>query len=253
MPSEMSLQDFKQRLLVPAHQSWHGVLLCALEKMDENFLADLDTNGDWLPSIGKCFSAFSVPRELVQVVWLGLSPYPRPESAAGISFFDKAIGEIFADNDGGFQVNVNKAASLRNMLKAWLVATGRLNGGQTGKANVESMSRDGLINELSQLFERGKSCGWLWLNAGLSLRTDCDAEEAYHRAEWFPLIKCVLRDVSARGGEVVLLGNDNKVFCYVVDSPLVAPHPRSQGFIQHTKMQEFLLNWRCLIEINERT
>ena len=130
-------QCFENRLLSAAHPSWHSVLRQALQKMDPCFLECLRCCPDhWLPRPEKCFAAFEKPKQNVRVVWLGESPYLRRASATGLSFQDGRVDKLFC-SDGGLSKNVNKATSLRAILKAWFVATGRLDHQKTNKEHIE--------------------------------------------------------------------------------------------------------------------
>ena len=239
--------DLKQELLLPAHESWHSLLLDALGNMDGDFLHRLNTNRNWLPGVEKCFAAFAVPRNRVRVVWLGESPYPRQESAAGISFYDAAIGPVFRP-DGKLTTQINKTTSLRNILKAWFIAIDRLQIDRTKSCHIGCMNKEGLITNLRELFCRGERAGWLWLNAGLSLRTDGTASKRAQIEAWRPLIRCVLQDVSRRGATTVLLGKFSERFQCLVNDPQIAPHPCMEPFVRCENMHAFLRNWRYLIE-----
>ena len=237
--------DFVQELLLPVHESWHCLLLDALGRMDGDFLNCLNTDRNWLPGVERCFAAFTIPRDHVQVVRLGESPYPRSESAAGFSFYDAAIDPIFR-SDGRLTVEINKATSLRNILKAWFIAIDRLQINRTSSNDIRCMNREGLITNLRELFCRGTRAGWLWLNAGLSLRTDDTIPPQIDA--WYPLIECILRDVSRRGATTVLLGEFSRRFGCLVNGPECAPHPRVESFVRCENIHVFLRNWRCLIE-----
>ena len=237
--------DFLRELLCPVHESWRCLLSDALRGMDRDFLNSLNTDDDWLPGVKKCFAAFSVPRDRVRVVWLGESPYPKQGRAAGISFYDATIGPIFQP-DGRFAPEVNRATSLRNILKAWLVAIGRLQMEGTNRDDIRHMNKEGLIQNLEELFRRGKEAGWLWLNAGLSLRT---SEKKQPQIDaWHDLICRVLLDVSNRGAMSVLLGSFSDRFRCLVNDRIMAPHPRNEDFLQCENIHAFLRGWSSLIE-----
>ena len=240
--------DFLHGLLRPVHESWHGLLLDALRRMDGNFLRSLNTHRDWLPGAEKCFAAFSVPRDRVRVVWLGESPYPSPERSAGISFYDASVDRIFDPGDGlrGFTKKVNDATSLRNILKAWFVAIGRLQMAATNKDHIRNMNKEGLIQNLDELFRRGKEAGWLWLNTGLSLRPN-ETKQPQIEA-WHDLICHVLLDVSNRGAMSVLLGSFSDRFRCLVGDRIMAPHPRNEDFLRCENIHAFLRGWNFLVE-----
>ena len=242
--------DFLLELLRPVHESWRCLLLDALRSMDGDFLRRLNTDRNWLPGVEQCFAAFSVPRDRVRVVWLGESPYPRPESAVGISFYDRSVDRIFEPGDGlrGFTTQVNRAISLRNILKAWLVAIDRLERDGTSQDDIMAMDKEGLIQDLGELFRRGKEAGWLWLNAGLSLRTSKTKQPQPQIDAWHDLICRVLLDVSNRGAMSVLLGSFSNRFRCLVNDRIIAPHPMNECFVQRENIHAFLRGWSSLIK-----
>jgi len=192
-----------------------------------------------------------VPRECVKAVWLGESPYPRRESANGFSFWDANIQCVFRDS-GEFSVGVNKATSLRNLFKAWFVATKRLQKDATSKNHIRDMPKNGLVMNFPEVFKNGLREGWLWLNAGLSLYTGSNAEEKdVQICRWLPVVESVLQDASRRGAEVVLLGTKARKFERNVDNPITFVHPRMEDFVGDKKVHKFLARWRCIIETNE--
>lgn len=239
-------EEFLNHLLKPVHPSWKDFLREQLQNLDEAFAEGLEANPAWLPGVDRCLAAFSVPRSDVSVVWFGESPYPRQESATGLSFQDGAVEEIFRA-DGRLAVRINRATSLRNVLKAWFVATDRLAVGQTSSDHVRRMNHDGLVVRLDEIFDRGQQGGWLWLNAGLSLRP-AQGRAAQIRP-WEPLVNAVLRDVSDRGARVVLMGRFAERFEPVCHDPLVSVHPRREDFMANQDVTSLLRVWRSLIEV----
>ena len=248
----MPIQEFKDRLLRDVHCSWRELLSDALDRLDTAFLDSLESDAHiWLPGPDNCFAAFSVPRCEVNVVWLGESPYPRENSANGLSFYDGEVTDLFRNGRGLHPMGT----SLRNILKAWFVAIGCLEEDETNQGDIDRMCKERLISNLSDLFNRGKTNGWLWLNTALSLWPDPNEARPSLRLQickWLPLIETVLRDVSERRPEsrVVLLGEFAREFAYIVDTPLIAPHParRNKDFIKCGEVRSFLREWRCLIE-----
>lgn len=240
-------EEFLNRLLQAAHPSWRTLLREQLQNLDEASLAELEEDPAWLPGVDRCFAAFSIPRCDVRVVWLGESPYPRKESATGLSFQDGSVCEIFRC-DGRLAVRINKATSLRNVLKAWFVATDRLDVGRTSFAHVKRMDRNGLVACLADIFDRGRQNGWLWLNAGLSLRPS-RAKAAQIRM-WEPLVSAVLRDVSCRRARVALMGRFAERFEAACCDPICSVHPRCEDFMANEDVTGLLRDWRNLIEVD---
>jgi uracil-DNA glycosylase len=84
---------------------------------------------------------------------MGESPFPRRDSALGIAFLDGAISELW-NSVGGLHKNVNRATSLRNLIKAILVAEGTLDCDHTNKEALEGVyNRERHVRTLQQLFE----------------------------------------------------------------------------------------------------
>ena len=238
-------EEFLNRLLRPVDPSWRDFLSERLQDLDEAFAEELEASPGWLPGADRCLAAFSVPRCDVRVVWLGESPYPRQHSATGLSFQDAAVGEMFRE-DGRLAVGINRATSLRNVLKAWFVATDRLAIGQTSSNDVRRMDRRGLVGQLDEVFQRGRQNGWLWLNAGLSLRPA--RAKAGQIRKWEGLVNAVLADVSGRGACVALMGRFAERFEPACNHPLVSDHPCREGFIADPHVRALLRRWRNLIE-----
>jgi len=241
----MPTQQFRDRLFSNIHCSWIELLSEAMSRMDTRFLCDLESNDNWFPGVDRCFTAFSVPRGNIRVVWLGESPYPRRESANGLSFYDNRVQNLFRNNR---ELN-SMGSSLRNILKAWFVAAERLNENCTNQSAIKRMNQDYLITNISELFTCGQNNGWLWLNAALSTWPEGTSPHL-QICKWLPLIETVLRDASERGAQIVLLGDRVKEFSYMIDNPLTAPHPaaRNGQFIRCQQVRDLLLYWRCLIE-----
>lgn len=248
----MPTANFIQTLLLDVHCSWRELIFGALERMDSLFLDRLENNSNrWLPGVALCLAAFSVPRHDVRVVFLGESPYPRRQSANGLSFCDASVGEIFR-RDGGLS---QMGSSLMNILKAWFVAIDRLEEKDTKQEFIKEMDKVGLVQRVDELFQRGKDNGWLWLNTSLSFWCSSGAVQgpgaSMEICKWLPLIETVLTDAAGRGAKIVLLGKQAAEYGYLFDHPLVGPHPAARGgeaFVKDTHVRSFLREWRCLIE-----
>lgn len=103
-----------------------------MQKLDKDYLAELAADKDWLPGPAAVFNAFSSPLESTRYVLFGESPYPRRESANGCAFWDAAVHNLWADT--GLSKEVNRATSLRNLMKMMLVAEGKLRPDDTAQA-----------------------------------------------------------------------------------------------------------------------
>src|SRR3990167_11287507 len=111
----MSALSFK-----PVHPSWKACLQRGLAKMSASYLANLQQKENWLPGPNKIFNGFSLPLHSVKYILFGESPYPRFESANGFAFWDASVKELWSIS--GLSKKVNRATSLRNIIKMLLVA-----------------------------------------------------------------------------------------------------------------------------------
>ena len=183
---------------------------------------------------------------------MGESPYPRRSSATGLAFEDGRAAVMFG-NDGYFGAGVD--ASLRTILKAWFVATGRLECDSVGKEHVKDMTKEGLVQDPTEIFRRGRESGWLWLNAAPGFFfTGDDADRARQIAHWSPLIQGALRALQDEDGvKSVLMGDlAREAHRDVAPDCVEAVHPGyrygGRAFIGNQEVQALLRNWRCLIE-----
>ena len=240
----MPVEEFKSLLLRPVSCFWRDKVAEWLDEVDDRFLKTLEAN-DWQPGVDYCMKAFS-GNVCPQVVWLGESPYEGEARATGLSFLDGTVGTIFRGNK--LDVTVNKATSLRNMLKAWFRADGRLQEKQTNSEHVQAMCNDGLALQITEVFERGIEDGWLWLNAGLSVGGTL--AKSAHLCGWWPLVCRAVASASEANAKVVLLGDWAKTYrSDVVSENLLVEtiHPRNEAFVEDATMRNFLRRWTCLI------
>ena len=238
------MEDLKSELLRPVSTFWRDHVAEWLDAVDERFLETLEADV-WWPGVDSCLKAFTgdvCPR----VVWLGESPYEGEGRATGLSFLDGTVGALFCGD--ALDASINKATSLRNILKAWFRADCRLHEGCTNKEHVQAMRKDGLAQQLNEVFEHGIKYGWLWLNAGLSIGGSLD--KSAHVCGWRPFVSRAIASASEVNATVVLLGDWAKTYRSDVaaERPLVeAPHPRNESFVEDASMREFLRRWTHLI------
>lgn len=175
-----------QYLIENTHPEWHPILTMALASMDKVYLEKLKINADWLPGRDKLFAAFSQPISRLRFILLGESPYPRVVSANGYAFWDNAVQDIWSAK--GLSKEVNRATSLRNMVKTMLVARGDL---------IDDLSQDAIARldkahycqTAEQLFVSFIDHGFLLLNATLVYSPQ---EVRYHAKQWRPFISSIL-------------------------------------------------------------
>jgi uracil-DNA glycosylase len=231
--------------LALADPSWRPTLeagLLALAAAHPAYLPELVEHA-YLPTEGRLFAAFAQPLERVRYVLVGEGPYPRAASATGVCFMDGAVGELWSG--AGLSKPVNRATSLRNFIKMLLVASGRLQPGDTGAtalAPVAASARtDGTIQTLAQLQDNLTGHGFLLLNAALVLRKH--VPPAADARAWLPFLQVVLAALASlpQPPTLVLWG---KIAEQLQKLPEVrrlpqvqAEHPYNLSFIQHRGMQ----------------
>ena len=249
----MSCADFECLLLDGVHESWRSVLRRGLHNMCSSYIGNLkDAPNWWLPGPAKCLRAFCVPVDQVKVVWMGESPYPRRRSATGYAFEDGRANLMFGE-DGYFGSGID--TSLRTILKAWFVATDRLEANGVQRRHVEEMSKGGLVQRPAEIFRRGAEHGWLWLNAAPGLFvTGHYADKRQQVCSWSPVVKAVLRTLlDVDGVRSVLMGHlAREEHRDLAPNRIEVVHPAHRGsgsaFIDNQAVQDLLREWRCLIE-----
>ena len=148
------------------HPEWQDILDDALEAVDPDYLSQLLKSDTWLPGIDNLFSAFRRDRLGVRYVLIGESPYPRAQSANGIAFYDAAVDELWSET--GLSKSVNRATSLRNMIKTALLAEGYIapdTQGKISQASIAAVDKSGMVQTLGGLFQALENNGFLMLNA----------------------------------------------------------------------------------------
>lgn len=220
--------------------SWHQCIKQALEKVDPVYLEKLYTSNDWLPGQHNIFNAFSLPVSQTNFVLLGESPYPRKASANGYAFFDAAVDHIWSDT--GLSKPVNRATSLRNIIKMLLIAEGKLTPTQTSQSDIALVDKQNLVKTNADLFRNFLQRGFLLLNATLVLNSDTVQKDA--RA-WQPFLQYVLYYLFEKHPTVqlLLLGNIANTIDKLVDhfeiKRLYAEHPYNISFIHNPNVIEF--------------
>ncbi|MCW8385689.1 uracil-DNA glycosylase [Fluoribacter dumoffii] len=225
-----------QSLLNNCHSDWKGILIKALETMDQDYLHQLIYDENWLPGKEKLFAAFSLPLDKTQYILLGESPYPRKESANGYAFWDHSVSSLWSDN--GLSKTVNRATSLRNWIKMLLVACGELNS-DTSQAQIAQLNKNALVQTAQQLFEGMMKKGILLLNACLVYS---QGKVPYHARQWKPFIQSLLSQLAVvqPAIQLILLG---KIAETVAQSNLpvglIAEHPYNVSFITNQRVIDF--------------
>jgi len=217
-----------------AHPSWHTCLHSALGKMDNDYLESLYRNSDWLPGHQHIFSAFSIPLHQVKWALFGESPYPRPASANGYAFWDGAVNTLWSDT--GLDKAVNRATSLRNLLKTLLIAEGLLHPEHTGQPDIQNINKSALVKTCAQLFGNFLKRGFLLLNATPVLRKDKVRQDA---AAFQPFIKEIIVFIAKNlpKTQLILWGRIAAILEEITDTlplaKIVSEHPYNLSFLRN--------------------
>ncbi len=230
-----------------ADPSWHSCLKQALEKMDPLYLDSLYNTTNWLPGHYKIFNAFSLPFHQTHYVLFGESPYPRQDSANGYAFWDAAVNELWSDT--GLSKPVNRATSLRNIIKMLLIAEGGLNPDETTQEAIAKIDKNDLVTTNEEFFNNFLSHGFLLLNATPVLRSGQVQKDA--RA-WQIFIKHILNFIFEERPhtQLILLGNIANAIEKVITHPetrrFYAEHPYNISFITNPTVIHFFRPFHLL-------
>lgn len=235
--------------LVHVDESWAPILEGALQAVMQSqptYLGAL-CESEFLPTQGRIFRAFSLPRERVRYVLIGEGPYPRPDSATGYAFMDGAVGQLWST--AGLSTAVNRATSLRNFIKMLLVAEGLLEEQETGGAAVARATANvmgassSFIQTLTELQDNFTERGFLLLNASLVFRKE--VAPIKDAKAWLPFLVTVLQKLSQQPEppQLILWGKIAGVVSLIPSADsfakVVAEHPYNLSFIRNKSMQEF--------------
>jgi uracil-DNA glycosylase len=227
--------------------SWHACLRHALTTLDKNYLATLLQNPGWLPGVNNIFNAFSQPVAKINYVLFGESPYPRAQSANGYAFWDAAVRELWSPT--GLSKAVNRATSLRNIIKMLLLAENKLAGDHLTQPDIAALDKHDLIQTNQQLFTNLLDHGFLLLNATPVLRPALVRQDA---KAWKPFLAAVLQFLieTRPAVEFILLGNIANEIDSLLPQPglkkLYAEHPYNISFINNPTIIEFFKPFHLL-------
>ena len=234
------------------HDDWRQILVESLSTLDSTYLDELLQDGEWLPGVDRLLSAFQRDRSGVRYLLIGESPYPRRESANGIAFYDAAVDDLWSDQ--GLSKAVNRATSLRNIVKTALVAEGHLHKDADGKITqhaIAELDKRNLVQTLAGLFANLERAGFLLLNATPVLHPGRKpAQEARY---WHEFLERLLTLIAASSAQRLTLLLWGKIAKLVEDMPasqnydrLVCEHPYNISFIDNPDMLRLLAEIRVL-------
>jgi uracil-DNA glycosylase len=227
--------------LTVIHPLWQECLEKGLAKVKPDYLETLALSSDWLPGPDKIFNAFSLPLDEVNYVLIGESPYPRPASANGYAFWDADVKELWSQT-GTLSKKVNRATSLRNIIKMLLIADGSLRPHHTGQEDIAKLDKSAFIQTNEQLFRNLLKHGFLLLNATPVLQSHAPQKDA--RA-WHPftceILDCLLQ--KRPQVKLILLGRIANTIDAMLHQPIVeklyAEHPYNISFITNQEVIKF--------------
>ena len=226
------------------HDDWRPLLLDALGTLEHDYLQALIDDDSWLPGIDRLLAAFRRDRGGVRYLLIGESPYPRRESANGIAFYDAAVGSLWSEQ--GLSKAVNRATSLRNIVKTALLVEGHLHKNADGKISqqaIAAIDRSGLVETLEELFENLQRAGFLMLNATPVLHPQRKpVQEARY---WQAFLERLLELIAQQAPAQLTLLLWGKIAKLVEAMPassnyrkLVCEHPYNISFIDNPEMQK---------------
>ena len=222
------------------HPSWQYCIERALANMNPAYLYQLKENSHWLPGPHAIFNAFSLPLDKVHYVLLGESPYPRSQSANGYAFWDASVDNLWSKD--GMSTKVNRATSLRNIIKMLLVAEGLLSSPHTTQPDIARIDKTTLVTTNHDLFHRFLDKGFLLLNASLVLQDTSVNKDA---KAWQPFIREILIFLHQHRPHTLLLlwgriAHEIKKIMEPLPFPhIISEHPYNHSFIQNQDILHF--------------
>jgi uracil-DNA glycosylase len=225
------------------HFEWVDLLRNAFDEMDKAYLDELLHSSSWLPGIDLLFNAFKRDRRHVRYVLIGESPYPRQTSANGIAFYDAAVTDLWCAT--GLSKSVNRATSMRNIIKTALFSEGYIQPDSEGKisqASIAKLDKSRLVQTMPELFENLQVSGFLMLNATPVLYHD--RKPVQEAKFWQGFLLSLLKQLGEMADQPMTLVLWGKI-AETIDtmdlteqySKLVSEHPYNISFIQNLTMQ----------------
>lgn len=230
------------------HPSWQACIEKGLASMDATYLHHLQQSPGWLPGKENIFNAFSLPLDSVRFVLFGESPYPRAQSANGYAFWDADVNHLWSTT--GLDKKVNRATSLRNILKMLLIADGKLTAASTTQSDIAHLDKSALVKTNHDFFNNFLKQGFLLLNASLVLQDDQSPNK--DAKAWQPLIKVVLHTLLAQNPDVELIffgkiaNAIDPLLPTTQVSKLYAEHPYNLSFITNAEVITFFKRFSLL-------
>ncbi|MCH9756733.1 MAG: uracil-DNA glycosylase [Gammaproteobacteria bacterium] len=222
--------------LKDTHPEWQDILQEALLAMDKAYLATLASQDHYLPNQTMLFAAFKRPLTSMKYILFGESPYPRIDSANGYAFWDAAVENLWSDT--GLSKAVNRATSLRNLIKMLLHARGDLSTdfSQPAIARLDSARYH---QTAEAFFTHILNQGFMLLNASLVYQEN---NIPYHARQWAPFMAVLLDrlTVEKKATKLILFGRiAKKIPGYERFETVLAEHPYNLSFITNQVVIDF--------------
>ncbi|MFN7096588.1 MAG: uracil-DNA glycosylase, partial [Gammaproteobacteria bacterium] len=173
-------------------------------------------------------------------ILFGESPYPRAQSANGYAFWDNAVTDIWSVS--GLSKQVNRATSLRNMIKMLLLTHDFLTTEDLSQAAIATLAKQQLVQTAADLFNNMQKQGILLLNASLVLSQQ---PVKYDAKAWQPFMQHLLTAIHQLKPDIqlILLGKIAEVIPAMCPAfktrSFTAEHPYNLSFITNTAVQNF--------------
>ncbi|CAM4373164.1 MAG: Uracil-DNA glycosylase [Legionellaceae bacterium] len=231
------------------HPSWSALVNKALSLVNQEYLNDLITTQDWLPGEKAIFSAFSYPLSETRYILFGESPYPRPESANGFAFWDAAVKDLWSPT--GLSKSVNRATSLRHIIKMLLIAANALSIENTTQPAIATIDKTPYVKTIDELFTHFIQKGFLLLNASLVLSNKPVQREA---KAWQPFINGLLEELFLINPQIqlILFGNIAKLILSLPAAKkfphFTCEHPYNHSFIYNSAVINFFQPLNLLLK-----
>lgn len=230
----------------PIHPSWQPLIDEAIQRLDPAYLLHLQQK-PWLPGAAHVFNAFSLPLSQTRYILFGESPYPRAQSANGYAFWDAAVAQLWSPT--GLAKPVNRATSLRHLIKMLLLADAQLSSLDTSQAAIARIDKKHYVDSIGELFGNFLRKGFLLLNASLALS---DAGVRKDAQAWRPFIAELLRLLALEHTDIqlILFGNVAKMIDQIPSAQqfqhFYAEHPYNISFVTNPKVIDFFRPFHLL-------
>ena len=234
-------------MLSNTHPSWKKILNNSLKCLDRDYLNFLNKNTTYFPDKNNLFNSFkTLSLDDTKYILFGQDPYPRKKSAIGYAFIDAKVESLFS-SEGGLSKEVNKATSLRNMMKMFLLCEGELTD-DFSKDAIKKIDNSKYINSIMELKDNFEKNGVLLLNSALIFTKKEDSK--YHAKMWKSFVNTLLKELKNRDIKLLLFGNISKEIDKLDSSKgfekVLVPHPYNVSFITDEKVLEVFCPMRLL-------